>query len=137
MKFIYKYRIKWQEVDPMYFVRTEEYLDYYREASSELMRSVGYPYRKLEEEKLQFPIIEVHAKYLKPLRYDEQITIETWISKLKSFQIVVQYKILKDTGEEAANAKIIYGVLTKESEELSPMPDELKTKLEGFVEKES
>jgi acyl-CoA thioester hydrolase len=137
MRFKYNYRIKWQEVDPMYFVRTEEYLDYYREASSELMRSVGYPYKRLEDEKLQFPIIDVHAKYMKPLRYDDEITIEVWFSKLKSFQIVVQYRIFKKSGEESANAKIIYGVLTKGSEELSPMPDELKEKLEIFVEKES
>jgi len=134
MKFIYKYRVKWREVDPMYFVRAEEFFDYYREASSQMMSSAGYPYAKLEQEKLQMPIIKIQAKYLKPLRFDEEISIEVWITKLKSFQVVVWYRVLKFSGEEAANARIVYGVMAKDSEELSPMPEELKEKLKKFLE---
>lgn len=136
MKHLYKITTKWSDVDPMYFVRTEVYIDYYRDASSDLMKAAGYPYIKLEEQGIQFPILEVHAHYQKPLRYDETITIEAWISKLKSFQVVVQYRIITSSGEQASNCKIIYGVLSKETEEPCPMPEELKEKLQTFLIKE-
>lgn len=135
MRNIHKMKTRWSEVDPMYFVRTEVYIDYYREASSELMRTVGYPYARLEEEGIQFPILEVNAKYFKPLRYDEDITIEAWISKLKSFQVVVQCRILNSEDQEAAQGKIVYGVLSKADEEPMPMPDDLKEKLAQWLEK--
>jgi acyl-CoA thioester hydrolase len=135
MRFIYKYRVKWREVDPMYFVRTEEYIDYYRETSTELMRSIGYTYKRLEEENIQMPIMEVSARYFKPLRYDEEITVEAWITKLKSYQIAVEYRIIKVSGEVASSAKILYGIIAKDTEEPHPMPEELKSKLEKFVEK--
>lgn len=135
MKFIYKTRTKWDEVDPMYYVRSEVYIDYFREASSELMRAVGFSYKKLEEEGLQFPIIQINCNYFKPLRYDEEIEIETWIEKLKSYQIVVCYNVYNAKKELTTSGKITYGVVTKKDEEPHPMPDELKEKLKVWVEK--
>ena len=92
MRFIHKMRTRWSEVDPMYFVRTEVYIDYYREAGSELIRDIAFSYDSLEKENFQMPILRVECDYLKPLRYDEEIQIETWISKLKRYQIVTQYQ---------------------------------------------
>src|SRR4030042_3589248 len=112
MKFVYKTRTKWSEVDPMYFVRTEVYIDYYREAGSELMRSVGFPYDRFEKEGFQLPILEVNCIYYKPLSYDENIEVETYILKLKDYQIVVQYKIYNDKKEFTSAGKITYGILS-------------------------
>lgn len=136
MKFVYKTRTKWDEVDPMYYVRSEVYVDYFREASSELMRSAGYPYDRLEKEGLQFPIIEIFCNYSKPLRYDENIEIETWIVKLKSFQIVVRYAVYNSKKELTTTGKVTYAVVSKITDQPEPMPEELKDKLTQWVEKE-
>lgn len=137
MKFIHKIRTKWSEVDPMYFVRTEVYIDYYREAGSELMRSIGFSYDRFEKEGFQLPILEVNCNYYKPLCYDENIEIETCIIKLKDYQMVALYEIYNNKRELTSSGKITYGILSKKTNEPEPMPAELKEKLQQFVEKEN
>ena len=130
-----KIKVKWTEVDPMYFVRTEVYIDYYRETGSEMMRSFGYSYDRFEREGFQLPILRVESNYQKPLRYDEDIVVEATISKLKKFQIVLNYKVFNSEDVEVNNGTAIFGVISKETEEPVPMPDELMEGLRRYYVK--
>ena len=50
---------------------------------TELMRSLGVRYRDLEvQRKLFLPAVSANCEYLAPSRYDDLLTIRTWISEL-------------------------------------------------------
>jgi acyl-CoA thioester hydrolase len=60
----------------------------------ELVRSLGFQYKDLEQsEGLYLSVIEAKCRYLYPARYDQEIVVETKISKATSRTVEFEYRI--------------------------------------------
>ncbi len=57
------------------------------------MRRRGAPYAAIEKGGLYFPVIEAHAEYIKPARYDELLDVKTWIPSFRRAQLAFAYCI--------------------------------------------
>jgi acyl-CoA thioester hydrolase len=88
------YRIIFGDVDPMGFAYYANYLRWFEIGRAELMRAAGYPYRRLEDQGLHFPVSEAGCRYLRPIRYDDLIIIETGIGDLGRVRIRFDYRLL-------------------------------------------
>jgi acyl-CoA thioester hydrolase len=76
------------------------YFEYFEQARSELMRGLGFPYTQLEEMGYLLPVIEAHATYKKPARYDELIHITTTLREKPVARIRLDYQIHDETKKE-------------------------------------
>ena len=66
----------------------------------ELMRSLGFEYRQLEEEDGCFlPVVEANCRYKAPARYDDHLRLETRILNLRSSVVRFGYRLLRETAE--------------------------------------
>ena len=45
---------------------------FYEVARVELFRNLGFSYKKLEEEGVGMPVIDLETKYILPIKYDEE-----------------------------------------------------------------
>ena len=100
-----KLRVRYSDTDQMGYVYYGRYASYYEVARVELFRNLGFSYKKLEEEGIGMPVIDMETKYLLPIKYDEEITIRTRIEKLPSSRIIFHYKILNQNNDLANTAK--------------------------------
>ena len=100
-----KLRVRYSDTDQMGYVYYGRYASFYEVARVELFRNLGFSYKKLEEEGIGMPVIDMETKYLLPIKYDEEITILTRIEKLPSSRIIFHYEILNQNNDLANTAK--------------------------------
>jgi acyl-CoA thioester hydrolase len=104
MGFDFPHRVTYAETDKMGFVYYGNYLTYFEIGRTELIRSLGRPYRELEDEGYYLPVIEASCRYMKSARYDDVLTVRTAVSECKGVRLGFKYEILRD------NEKIAHGM---------------------------
>lgn len=65
---------------------------------TELMRSRGVEYRRLEEEGIFLPVIEATCAYRAPVRYDDELRVHTRIEGATGARIAFTYRIESGPG---------------------------------------
>ncbi len=96
---ITKVRVRYAETDKMGFVYYGNYPTYYEIGRTELLRSLGSTYRKLEEEGVLMPVINLQIQYKKPAQYDDFITIKTVVKDFTPARITFTYTLFNEMDE--------------------------------------
>lgn len=89
------FRVRYKETDRMGIVYHSNYIVWFDIGRTEFLRSIGYNYRDLEESGIWLPIIEVGCTYKSPAKYDDEVTVETYIEKITRVKIRFGYRVLK------------------------------------------
>jgi acyl-CoA thioester hydrolase len=76
------YRVIYGDTDQMGVVYYANYLRWFEMGRTELLRQIGATYSSVEEAGFFFPVTEVSCRYLKPARFDDEITVETTLTAL-------------------------------------------------------
>lgn len=83
-------RVRYAETDQMGVVHHANYLVWMEVGRVELVRSLGFDYKELEEtEGLYLSVIEVTCRYRYPARYDQEIIVQTQV--LRSTPRVIEF----------------------------------------------
>ena len=90
-------RVRYAESDQMGIVYNAHYLTWFEIGRTEWMRSSGISYRAVEERGFNLPLVEATFRLRASIRYDDLITVETWIARLRSRMIVFSYRIVSGT----------------------------------------
>jgi acyl-CoA thioester hydrolase len=107
----------------MKFVYYGKYFEYFEQARSELLRSIGLPYSEIEAHGILIPVIEAHAVYKKPARYDEPIEIETTLAENPVARFRIEYRVVgKEDGELVAEGYTMHGFLNAETKKPTRAP---------------
>ncbi|MCP4675354.1 MAG: acyl-CoA thioesterase [Deltaproteobacteria bacterium] len=88
-------RVLYADTDRMGVVYHGTYFRWFEASRASFMRRRGKPYVAIEQGGLYFPIIEAHAEYLKPARYDEVLDVEAWIPWFRRAQLAFAYCITR------------------------------------------
>lgn len=91
-------RVRYADTDKMGIVYNGTYLRYFEIGRTELLRSIGLPYIQLESEGYLLPVLEAHAEYKNPARYDDLIDIVTSYKPDLSTVITIEYTVLLNEG---------------------------------------
>lgn len=75
-------RVRYADTDKMQFVYNGKYLEYFEVGRTELFRSVGFPYKIIESQGYQLPLVEAGLKYFSPATYDDLLEIEARVEEL-------------------------------------------------------
>lgn len=86
-------RVRYQESDQMGVVYHANYLNWFEIGRTEMIRQMGYTYRKMEEQGLLLPVTGLDVKYHKPARYDDEIMIFTRIATFSGLRLSYEYDI--------------------------------------------
>ncbi len=89
-----RFRVRYAETDQMGMVYYANYLVWMEIGRTDYCRQGGFTYRDLERcEQAYLTVAEANCRYLAPARYDDEILVETVISRLKSRIVEFSYKI--------------------------------------------
>lgn len=96
------FRIRYAETDNMGVVHHAVYLVWFEEGRSAFIRSKGWSYADIEDSGYFLVAAELNARYLKASRYDQQVTVKTWIAEVQSRAITFGCEILDTASGELA-----------------------------------
>lgn len=92
-----KIRVRYGETDQMGYMYYGNYAEFYEVGRVEMLRSLGLSYRAMEEFGVMMPVLEMHCRYIKPAKYDEEITIKVTISNMPSTRILFHYELYNES----------------------------------------
>ena len=120
-----KIRVRYAETDKMGYVYYGNYATYFEVGRVEAMRALGVSYKTIEATGIMMPVAEYSVKYLRPVFYDEKITVKTTIKELPKARITFYYETYKETGELANEAFTTLAFYNIEKQRPCPAPKEL------------
>jgi len=115
LEYDYSYRVMYPDTDQMGTVHHSNYAKYYEAARWELFRSIGITYRTIEEEGYLLPVIRMNSRFIKPIHYDEQLTVKTTLKCIKGARIWFTYRLYNSLGELVNQAETELAFVCKEN----------------------
>lgn len=89
-------RVRYVETDQMGVVYHSNYLVWFEIGRVEFIRQLGLNYKQMEEEDgCGISVVDVHARYRAPARYDEELVVETRLLASRGAVIKFGYRILR------------------------------------------
>ena len=89
-------RVRYAETDQMGVVYHSNYLIWFEVGRVEFIRQMGLDYKRMEEEDgCGISVVDVHARYRAPARYDDELVIETRLLAARGAVIRFGYRILR------------------------------------------
>ena len=76
------YRVCYGDTDQMGVVYYANYFTFFERGRTEMLRSVGFPYSRLEQLGVFLPVTEAKCRYFAPARYDDLVTLRSTVLEL-------------------------------------------------------
>jgi len=89
-------RVRYAETDRMGLLHHANYLVYFEQGRTELLRSMGYSYRELEDQGFFLVIHKLAARYRSPARYDDLLTLRTTMVRTTTVRIDHRYELFRE-----------------------------------------
>ena len=126
-------RVRYAETDAMGIVYHGNYAPYFEVARVESIRQLGYSYKDMEKAGVIMPVIEWHAKFLRPAHYDDLLTVKTILKELPTdHRIEFFQEVYNEAGKQLTLGRVVLYFMNAASMEKTTMPSFLKEKLEPF-----
>lgn len=89
-------RVRYAETDRMGFLHHANFLVYFEQGRTELLRARGFSYRDLEDEGYLLVVIDIGCKFKRPAMYDDLLTLRTSVERVTHVKIVHRYEVFRD-----------------------------------------
>ncbi len=89
-------RVRYAETDRMGLLHHANYLVYFEQSRTELLRQLGVTYKDLEDQGFLLVLTKVEVRYKKPARYDDLLTVRTIVVKTTAVRIDHRYEVYRD-----------------------------------------
>ncbi|QJC52998.1 acyl-CoA thioesterase [Paenibacillus albicereus] len=124
---LYPLRVRYQETDAMGVVYHANYLTWFEIGRTELIRSKGYAYGRIEQEGLMLPLTDLDSQFRQPARYDDAIVVCTRVESFTPMRVGFRYQIrrLASASAEAALPALGEGTVRAAREDGEGLPGEL------------
>jgi acyl-CoA thioester hydrolase len=109
----------------MGFVYYGNYASYYEAGRVEALRNLGLSYKKLEENGIIMPVLNVQSQFLQPAKYDELICLKTMIREMPKVKIQFFYEIQNEEGRTIHTGETTLAFLKKDSLRPCRCPEEI------------
>lgn len=108
-------RVRYAETDRMGLLHHANYLVYFEQGRTELLRAQGIAYRELEDQGYLLVLTRVQVRYRRPARYDDLLTLRTTVTRTSTVKIEHRYELLRD-GELLAEGESVLGCVDREGQ---------------------
>ena len=106
-------RVRYAETDRMGLLHHANYLVYFEQARTELLRQLGMTYRDLEDQGFLLVLTKFEVRYKSPARYDDVLTIRTTVERTTAVRIDHRYEVRCD-GRLVAEASSTLACVNRE-----------------------
>lgn len=128
-----KIRVRYAETDQMNVVYHGNYAQYFEVGRVEAFRQLGLSYKDMEASGVVMPVIEWTAKFIRPARYDDLLTIRTSVRKWpEDYRIELHQEVFNEQGKLLTTGKVLLYFMKAATMEKTGMPAEMANMLRPF-----
>lgn len=89
-------QVRYSETDQMSFVYHGNYVKYFEIGRITWLKKLGISYKKMEEDGIFLPVIELKINFKKPALFDDKLIIKTKLIRTPSYMIEFDLEIKRD-----------------------------------------
>jgi acyl-CoA thioester hydrolase len=104
-------RVRYAETDQMGVVYYANYFVWFEVARADLLRSLGWSYREMEQAGVSLPVIEAHCEYRRPARYDDELEVSAEGRMLSPVRIEFTYRVVQRDQVLTASGRTVHAAL--------------------------
>ena len=125
-----KLRVRFAETDAMQVVYYAEYFVWFEVARTELFRNIGLPYTVISRKRgFHTPVVQAHADYKSSARYDDEVAVRVWASKVGRSSVRLDYEVTKLPEKELLCTGHTVHVLIGEDGRPKEIPADMRKKI--------
>jgi acyl-CoA thioester hydrolase len=126
-------RVRYAETDQMNVVYHGNYAQYFEVGRVESLRQLGLSYKEVEATGIIMPVIEWSAKFLRPARYDDLLTVKTILKEVPAdHRVEFHQEVYNESGKLLTVGKVLLYFLYAANMEKTGMPENMREKLAPF-----
>lgn len=119
----HRLRVRYAETDQMGVVHHSNYLVYFEESRTALMRERGCSYAELERKGWALPVRRIEIRYRAPAYYEEDLAVRTRVGRTGPHSIVFESEVLRVQDEVTiATGSVELACIRKDAEVRRPLP---------------
>jgi acyl-CoA thioester hydrolase len=88
-------RVRYAETDRMGLLHHANYLVYFEQARTELLRTLGATYKDMEDQGYFLVVHKVEVKYRSPAHYDDLLTVRTTLTRTSPVRLEHRYEVFR------------------------------------------
>lgn len=88
-------RVRYAETDKMGVVYYANYFVWFEVARTDLLRSLGWSYRDMEQAGVALPVIEAECRYHRGARYDDELDVRAEGRLLSAVRMEFIYEVVR------------------------------------------
>lgn len=115
-------RVRYAETDRMGLLHHANYLVFFEQARTDLLRGLGTNYRDLEDQGYYLVITKVEVKYRRPAHYDDLLTIRTTVTKTSPVRLEHEYEVFGPAGDLCCTGATTLACVNGDGK-IQPMPE--------------
>lgn len=128
-------RIHYALTDQMGVVYHGHYAQFFEIARTESIRKLGFSYKELEEMGIVLPVVDMHTRFLRPIKYDDLITVTVSLREMPlHHKIVFHGEIHNEDGQLCTSGTVTLYFMEMSSMKRTTMPETMKVTLLPFFE---
>lgn len=109
-------KARYAETDQMGIIHHSVYPVWFEEGRTNFIKMLGFSYSRLEKDGIMLPLASLECEYIKPVRYEDEVIIETSVSELRYAKIRFSYRvIMKDSGELTAKGSTVHAFVNSKT----------------------
>ncbi len=122
-------RVRYGETDQMGVVYHGNYAQYLEVARVEWLRVLGVSYKKMEEEGVLLPVVNLNINYKKPAVYDELLTVKISLLKPPTVSLAFGHEIYNEKGLLIGTAEVTLVFVNKATNKPMKCPKYIHDKI--------
>ena len=104
-------RVRYAETDKMGVAYYANYLVWFEIGRTDLLRTLGWTYREMEDSGVSLPVIEAHCEYRRPATYDDELEVATRGSLLSPARVAFDYDVTRVDGTLTAVGRTVHAAV--------------------------
>jgi acyl-CoA thioester hydrolase len=88
-------RVRYAETDRMGLLHHANYLVYFEQGRTELLRQTGRTYKDVEDEGFYLVLAKIEVRYRAPAKYDDLLTLHTTVVRRTPVRMEHEYRLVR------------------------------------------
>lgn len=131
----FQIRVRYADTDQMNMVYHGNYVQYFEVGRTESIRHLGFTYKDMEAMGVIMPVVEWHAKFIRPAHYDDLLTIKTILKELPGdHRVEFLQEVYNEKGKLLTTGKAVLYFIDAKTKTKTNMPEQLRSKLVPYFE---
>lgn len=124
-------RVRYAETDASGLAHHAAYVPWLEIGRVEWLRFLGQSYASLERSGYHLAVVELHCRYVRPARFDDELIVRTAITRIRSRELSFVYEIVTADPHPIQVCNATSRHIWLRSGSIAKMPDELSRLIEA------